>query len=540
MPNIHMNQVAFSSSIQKTPTTPFHNHMNTTNRTPQQTYRSTNQRRAVHRNSDLSESDSDSDSMLANNRRVDNWSSRENVPLRRSARRVRAVRHDPDFVVDFDEDDDDEDVKADDSDNFDPNDEIHGSSKRYTGSQRRSQVSVHLNAARSTTANRNLPQYDGVGDTTDEEDIDAYEDEVEEEVEEEEEVVVDDDLEDEEMMEDYVDEYIDDDDDDDGCDVDDDGGEYYYDNDELEEDEVIEDDDEEDNYDDDDDDDDEYYPVFSRKRELHLKSKHSDESTKLSVIKLPCSTNSIKSDSVPVAPKVVILKNNTLQYIQGNTTTTTTGNTTVKNKDNSNNNSNNNTTPRILSIPASAATSGQQRIILPAKLNKTSTITSETSTMLSKTITLGNVKEAVGQALNLPLPTTTTSQPSVNMPQGLRLVRIVRNPDGGTNIIPVCATDTILPSTQELSNVNQTVDNSIIISQSGVNNATSQSDPVSSLPTTTKSNNPLDNGDSQLVVLSTSSNTTSLINNVVSLSKPLAVTTTTTTTTGAAESNESK
>lgn len=46
------------------------------------------------------------------------------------------------------------------------------------------------------------------------------------------------------------------------------------------------------------------------------------------------------------------------------------------------------------------------------------------------------------------------------MPQGLRLVRIVRNPDGGTNIIPVAATDTILSPTIEPLNVNQTVDNS--------------------------------------------------------------------------------
>ncbi|CAH8571715.1 unnamed protein product [Schistosoma mattheei] len=366
VPNIHMNQVAFNP-VQKTASTP-------NNRTPQQTYRS-NQKRRINRNSDLSESDSDSDSVTANTGRVNSWSARENVPLRRSARRVRAVRHDPDFVVDFDEDDDEDDrlnAKGDDSDNFDPNDEIQGSSKKYS-SQRRSQVSIHLNA-RSTT--RSLPQYDGVGDTTDE-DIDEYDDED----------AVDYDEEEEDIVGDYA--YVDED-----CDNDDDDGEYYYDNEELEEDEVVEEDE---------DDDDEYFPVFSRKH-FHTESKNPEKSPVLSKVAAPCSTNSSKSDTVPVVPKVVILKNNTAPYIYGNTATT------VKNKDNTN--------PRVLSIPPSTTTTGQ-RIILPAKL-KTPTNTNEKSVSNNKTVSLGNVKE-----------------------------------------------DTILSPTIEPLNVNQTVDNSIITNTTG-------------------------------------------------------------------------
>ncbi|VDP64715.1 unnamed protein product [Schistosoma mattheei] len=442
VPNIHMNQVAFNP-VQKTASTP-------NNRTPQQTYRS-NQKRRINRNSDLSESDSDSDSVTANTGRVNSWSARENVPLRRSARRVRAVRHDPDFVVDFDEDDDEDDrlnAKGDDSDNFDPNDEIQGSSKKYS-SQRRSQVSIHLNA-RSTT--RSLPQYDGVGDTTDE-DIDEYDDED----------AVDYDEEEEDIVGDYA--YVDED-----CDNDDDDGEYYYDNEELEEDEVVEEDE---------DDDDEYFPVFSRKH-FHTESKNPEKSPVLS----------------KVVPKVVILKNNTAPYIYGNTATT------VKNKDNTN--------PRVLSIPPSTTTTGQ-RIILPAKL-KTPTNTNEKSVSNNKTVSLGNVKEGNSQALHLP-----PSQPSVNMPQGLRLVRIVRNPDGGTNIIPVAATDTILSPTIEPLNVNQTVDNSIIT------NTTGQSDLVPSSSTTGL--NSFDSSDIHLV-LNSSSTTGS---NNVTISKPSVILTTATT-----------
>ncbi|TNN08116.1 Nucleosome-remodeling factor subunit BPTF isoform 1 [Schistosoma japonicum] len=444
-PNMHMNQVAFN---------PIHKAASTPSRTP--TANRSTQRHRASRTSDLSESDSDSDPVPPGIRQGDSWSGRENVPLRRSARRIRAVRHDPDFIVDFDEDDDEDDrlsTKADDSDNFDPNDEVQGSSKKIAG-QRRSQTAVHLNS-KSTTNVRGLPQYDGAGDTTDE-DVDEYDDDI---VEEDEEVVDDD------VVCDY--DYIDDDY------YDDEAGEYYYDNDEIEDDEVV-DDEEEGEVED-------YLQVYSAKQTpTRVKLKIPEKSLKVST--LPYPTHSGKTDAVPVMPKVVILKNN-------NATPNIQGNNTHSNSSN----------PRILPNPSAPG----QRIILPAtmKLPPTSNDKSIPSVMMPS----GNIKES-SQSINPP------GQP-FNMPQNLRLVRIVRNPDGGTNIVPVAASDTILPTVEP--NINQTLDNS------NTSN-TRQSNPLSS--SVTKLNS-LDGG----IHLVLNSNTG--LNSSLTLSKPSVV---------SVESSESK
>ncbi|CAH8574837.1 unnamed protein product [Heterobilharzia americana] len=294
VPNMQINQFAYNPARR------------TTNIPSRSSNSHPSRRPRARRGSDFSNSDSDSDSFPASARRMDT-SNKESLPVRRSARRVRTVRHDPDFVVDFDEDDEDDDRnKADDSDGFDPSDETRG---RH-GGQKRSQVSVHLNAR---TSGRGIPQYDGVGDTSDEDigydddDDDDYDNEYDELEEDE---IVEEDY-DDEVVEDYGDEIVEDE-------------EIEEEEDEQEEEDEIE--------------EDECFPVTSGKR-IRLAPQVMEKMSKVSVHHSGQSPN---PSTVCTTPKVVILKNNTTPNMQGN-----------------------NNKARILSIPAT----GGQRIILPAKMN---------------------------------------------------------------------------------------------------------------------------------------------------------------------------
>ncbi|CAH8603739.1 unnamed protein product [Heterobilharzia americana] len=91
-----------------------------------------------------------------------------------------------------------------------------------------------------------------------------------------------------------------------------------------------------------------------------------------------------------------------------------------------------------------------------------------------------------GQVSNL------SNQPT-NLPQGLRLVRIVRNADGGTNIVPLSASD-IIPKTVESNANNKTAESQITVSLTGTEQeSASKLNPSDGIRVILNSNNGLSN-----------------------------------------------